>query len=63
MKKVFLLIAVFMLGLLASYSIVSFVAWELNPGKWPNGARFMSVILSIATAAIPAGVIFETFKK
>lgn len=52
-----------MLGLLASYSIVSFVAWELNPGKWPNGARFMSVTLSIVTAAIPAGVIFETFKK
>jgi hypothetical protein len=33
--------------LVLAYLGVSFVMWELNPANWPEGARFVTVIIGL----------------
>lgn len=46
MKQTLLFVAV----LAAGYLVAAFLEWQLNPGLWTAGTRFVTAVLSIYAA-------------
>jgi uncharacterized membrane protein len=59
MKKVFILIGVFVLGLTLTYLLFAFVNWQTHPLMWGEESRVLSVLVSIVIAFLPTAFVTE----
>ena len=65
MKSFLTIVVAALTPILLTYLAVSFVVWDLNPAHWPEGARFVTVMIGGPVSLLTPMFVFDykrTFK-
>lgn len=58
-KNVVLKIVVFLLSMLPSFIVFSFIAWDVNAGNWGFEFRTMAAAVSLIVASLIVEAVFK----